>query len=163
MVPLPWPPVFKLAIVGLVTFRRNKYMTVRTFKLGSRTRKKRKWDVLIQPRKYFQYFVDLRKVYFRSFLHLFYVYFCVLRVNMGSFGCFPSKWVMFMVQKTQLPHGIRSWKFQNKFLFHLKTSNPVSNSLQYIHCNRDLIKTIYHESWDCKLMRHEIKILSYQK
>ena len=48
-------------IVGLVTFRRNKYMTVRGFKIGSGTRKKRKSDVLIQPRNYFQYFVDLRK------------------------------------------------------------------------------------------------------
>ena len=34
-----------IVYVGLVTFRRNKYMTVRTFKLGFGTRKKRKSDV----------------------------------------------------------------------------------------------------------------------
>ena len=53
-------------------------------KKGFGTRKKRKSDVLIQPRNYFQCFVDLRKkVYCRPFVYLFYVYFCVLRVNMG--------------------------------------------------------------------------------
>ena len=45
-------------LVGLVTFRQNKYMAVRGFKLGSGARKKRKSDVLIQPRKYFQYFLE---------------------------------------------------------------------------------------------------------
>ena len=45
-----------------------------------------------------------------------------------------------------------------------KKSNPVLDLLQYIHYNHDLSKTIDHESWDCKLIRHdEIKILSYQK
>ena len=40
-------------------------------------------------------------MYFRPFLYLSDVYFCVfvLRVNMGVFECFPSILVMFMVQK----------------------------------------------------------------
>ena len=30
-----------------------------------------------------------------------------------------------------------------------KTSNPVLNSFEYIHCSHDLIKTTHHEIWDC--------------
>ena len=37
------------------------------------------------------------------------------------------------------------------------------NWLQYSHCNHDLIKTIHHESWNYKLMRNEMKILSLSK
>ena len=54
--------------------------------------KKRKSDVLIQPRKYFQYFV-----------------------------------------------------FSEQILFDLQTSNPVSNSLQYMHYNHDLIKILSYQ------------------
>ena len=48
-------------IVDLVTFLRNKYVTVEGVKIGSRIWKKVKWDLLNKPRIHIQYFVDLRK------------------------------------------------------------------------------------------------------
>ena len=66
------------SIVTLVTFQRNKYMTAETFKTGFGIRNKRKWDTLIQPRIYVQYFVESA---FRSFLYLFYEHSHVVRVK----------------------------------------------------------------------------------
>ena len=37
------------------------------------------------------------------------------------------------------------------------------NWLQYIQYSHDVIKTIHHESWYCKLMKNEMKILSDKK
>ena len=49
-----------------------------------------------------------KKVYFQPFLWCFYVYFGVLRVNIGGFESFSSIWGMFKVQKTSVPNEIRS-------------------------------------------------------
>ena len=60
-------------------FHRNKYAydPRRLFKLVLKF-PKRQWDGLIQPRNYFQYFVDLRKVYFHPFFttHRWDLFFC---------------------------------------------------------------------------------------
>ena len=87
----------------MVTFLRNKYLTVEGVKIGSRIRKKVKWDLLNKPRMYIQYFVDLRKKYI-------FVHFIVsLRVNVGGFESFSSTWGMGYVQgqKTYVPNEIR--------------------------------------------------------
>ena len=52
-------------------------MAVGEFQIGSGTRKKRESDVLIQPRNYFQYFVDLKKkCIFDPFLRVFLCFTC---------------------------------------------------------------------------------------
>ena len=76
-----------MTIVDLVTFLRNKYVTVEGVKIGSRIWKKVKWDLLHKPRMYIQYF--------RPFSWCFYVYFSVLRVNIDGFESFSSIWGMF--------------------------------------------------------------------
>ena len=63
-------------IVDLVTFLRNKYVTVEGVKIGSRIWKKVKWDLLNKPRMYIQYFVDLRKKCI--FVHFYGVFTCIL-------------------------------------------------------------------------------------
>ena len=65
-----------LHIVDLVTFLRNKYVTVEGVKIGSRIWKKVKWDLLNKPRMYIQYFVDLRKKCI--FVHFYGVFTCIL-------------------------------------------------------------------------------------
>ena len=144
-------------IVGLVTFRRNKYVTAEVLKTGSGTRNKRKWDVLIQPRIYLQYFVDPRKkVFSTSFvpvLRVFYRFTC----KNGGF------WVFFI----NIGHTTSTWhlilKILQWFSFDLKTPNPMLNRLHYMQYSHYLIKTIRHESWYCKIMKNKMKILSCQK
>ena len=106
-------------LVDLVTFLRNKYVTVEGVKIGSRIWKKVKWDLLNKPRMYIQYFVDLRKkCIFVHFYGVFtvYVYFDVLRVNIDGFESFSTTWGRFKVKKTQVPNKIRYWKFQINFV-----------------------------------------------
>ena len=88
-------------------------MTVGEFKIDSGTREKRESDVLIQPRIYLQYFVDLRKT---CIFDPLYVYFCVFRVNMGPFECFSSKLGMFMVQKHNFRMELDLENFKSDFV-----------------------------------------------
>ena len=56
------------------------------------------------PRMYFQYFVNLRKSVFSSILSCFYVYFGVLRVNIGGV---EIPFHQYQGPKTQVPNEIR--------------------------------------------------------
>ena len=84
-------------MVGLVTFLRNKYVTVEGVKIGSK-----KWNGIYSTNLecIFNICRSEKKVYFRPFLWCLYVYFSVLHVNIDGFESFSSIWGMFKVKKT---------------------------------------------------------------
>ena len=81
---------FKKHIVDLVTFLRNKYVTVEGVKITSRIWKK--WNRIYSTNLecIFNVLSIREKVYFRPFWLCLYVYFGVLRVNIGG------SWVFFI-------------------------------------------------------------------
>ena len=83
-----------------------------------------------------------KKVYFRPFLWCFYVYFGVLRVNIGVFESFHQYGVRSRSKKHKFQTKL-DVENSDKFPFGLKTSIPVSNLTYQIYLTHNLIKTIH--------------------
>ena len=153
----------QISVVGLVTFRRNKYMTVRTFKLGSGTRKNGNQMYSSNLGSIFNILSIWEKSVFST------IFVPVLRV-FSRFTCKNGGFWVFFTNIGHI-HGRKkttsTWhlilKILQWFSFDLKTPNPMLNWLQYMQYSHNLIKTIHHESWYCKIMKNKMKILSYQK
>ena len=121
------------SIVGLVTFRRNKYMTVETFKTGSWTRNKRKWDTVVYSSN-LGYIFNILSIWEKSVFSTIFV--PVLRV-FSRFTCKNGGFWVFSINIGHI-HGRKkttsTWhlilKILQWFSFDLKTPNPMLNRLQ---------------------------------
>ena len=150
-------------IVDLVTFLRNKYVTVEGVKIGSTIWKK--WNGIYSTN--LEYIFNILSIWEKSVFSTIFV--PVLRV-FSRFTCKNGGFWVFFINIGHI-HGRKkttsTWhlilKILQWFSFDLKTPNPMLNRLQYMQYSHYLIKTIHHESWYCKIMKNKMKILSCQK
>ena len=93
---------FLTYIVDLVTFLRNKYVTVEGVKIGSRIWKKVKWDLLNKPRMYVYIVFNMLTIWEKS------VFSSIFMVFLRVFWCFTWRFSWLI---TSCHHWWFTWCF----------------------------------------------------
>ena len=132
--------------VGLVTFRRNKYLTAETFKTGFGARKNGNKMYSSNLRYIFNILSIWEKSVFLTIFVPVLQVFLLFTCKNGGFWVFSSILVIFMVEKDNFHMTLDLENFTVIFSWS-ENANPMLHWLQYMQHSHDLIKTLHHESW----------------